>query len=81
VVYQLTPQEDNYISEGENPKQLVVSEAAYFSMVTFTTLGYGDFIPHGYFRAISVTESFLGYIYLGLFVSGIVNLINYYNRE
>lgn len=42
----------------------------YFSIVTFTTVGYGDFIPKAsaLFRLLSASEAFLGAFMIGLFV-------------
>lgn len=41
----------------------------YFSMVTWTTLGYGDFVPTNAARLYAAFEALIGYLYLGLFVS------------
>jgi uncharacterized protein YjbI with pentapeptide repeats len=42
----------------------------YFSTITFTTVGFGDFLPRAYplFRAIAATEAFLGVFLSGLFI-------------
>ena len=40
----------------------------YFSVVTFTTLGYGDLAPMGWTRAFAAIEAFLGSFILALFV-------------
>jgi len=40
----------------------------YFSVVTFTTLGYGDLSPHGWTRAFAAVEAFVGSFSLALFV-------------
>lgn len=40
----------------------------YFSVVTFTTLGYGDFNPIGLSRAIAAIEAFTGSFTIALFV-------------
>lgn len=40
----------------------------YFSVVTFTTLGYGDFNPVGISRAIAAFEAFTGSFTIALFV-------------
>ena len=40
----------------------------YYSVVTFTTLGYGDFTPIGYSRAIAAIEAFTGSFTIALFV-------------
>lgn len=41
----------------------------YFSMVTWTTLGYGDFAPNEAARFYAAFEALIGYLYLGVFVS------------
>lgn len=40
----------------------------YFSVVTFTTLGYGDIVPVGLFRFVAGTEALLGILLTGLFL-------------
>jgi len=40
----------------------------YFSVVTFTTLGYGDLTPVGFSRALAAIEAFIGSFTLALFV-------------
>lgn len=41
----------------------------YFSFVTFTTVGYGDFVPTGPIRFIAATEALNGWVLLGWSVS------------
>ena len=43
-------------------------DTIYFSTVTWTTLGYGDFRPSENARVWAATESMLGYIYMGILV-------------
>ncbi|WP_081603279.1 MULTISPECIES: pentapeptide repeat-containing protein [unclassified Haloferax] len=40
----------------------------YFSVVTFTTLGYGDLQPHGFSRYVAASEAFIGASLLALLV-------------
>ena len=47
----------------------VFADALYFSVVTFTTLGYGDFQPAVSARLLAAIEALLGYVYLGLMVA------------
>lgn len=49
-----------------NPKFL---EALYFSIVTFTTLGFGDFAPKpGFFQLFASFEALLGAIFMAMFI-------------
>lgn len=50
----------------ENLMQLLT--CLYFSVVTFTTLGYGDLIPFGLSRLLAAIEAFIGSFTLALFV-------------
>jgi hypothetical protein len=43
-------------------------ECLYYSVVTFTTLGYGDFTPIGLSRIFAAFEAFTGSFTLALFV-------------
>lgn len=40
----------------------------YFSGITFTALGYGDYSPVGWARVLAFFESFLGIFFIALFV-------------
>ncbi len=40
----------------------------YYSVVTFTTLGYGDFVPAGWSRGVAAIEAFIGAFSISLFV-------------
>lgn len=43
-------------------------DSLYFSVVTFTTLGYGDYQPIGIYRLVSMVEAFSGLFIMPLFV-------------
>jgi hypothetical protein len=46
----------------------------YYSVVTLTTLGYGDIVPaSGPAQALAVTEAVLGYVVLGGLLSILAN--------
>ena len=42
----------------------------YYSIITFTTVGYGDFIPKSFllFRFLAASEAFIGAFMIGLFI-------------
>ncbi len=46
------------------------SDYLYYSAITFTTVGYGDFIPnsHSFSRLLSALEAFMGVFLTGLFI-------------
>jgi len=50
--------------------------AIYFSIVTFTTLGYGDFRPTEGIRLYAATEALLGYLCMGVFVATVAALLH-----
>lgn len=50
--------------------------SVYYSVVTFTTLGYGDFYPQGAGRFLAALEAITGYLILGIVVSTSVYLIH-----
>lgn len=47
---------------------LNLGNTLYFSVVTFTTLGYGDLVPIGFSRMLAAIEAFTGSFTLALFV-------------
>lgn len=56
--------------------QITVLEAAYFSVTTLTTLGYGDFAPPSRIRHITSIQAILGYVSLGLWIGLISKIIS-----
>ena len=46
----------------------------YFSIVTWTTLGYGDFSPISSLRLLAAGQAVIGYIFLGLIVGLLIEL-------
>jgi len=49
------------------PVEASFGDALYFSLATFTTLGYGDFHPVGMMRFLAGAESFFGVVLMSLF--------------
>ena len=46
----------------------------YFSIVTWTTLGYGDLAPVYNLRLVASFEAFIGYLYMALLVGLLLNI-------
>ena len=44
-------------------------DCLYFSVVTFTSLGYGDIVPHGFGKILACLEVMLGLAFLGVFIA------------
>lgn len=51
--------------------------AAYFSVSTWTTLGYGDFAPPPRIRHITSIQAMLGFIGMGIWISTLSHWIAY----
>ena len=63
LLYALLPMTDVFWNTEEFPMH--ITDAIYFSGVTITTLGYGDFSPaHWYPKFLTVYEVFCGFILL-----------------
>lgn len=57
---------DNIVHEGNHDPSL--RECFYLSGVTFTSLGYGDITPTGYYQVLAVVEALMGVSLMSLFV-------------
>ncbi|MFA5087763.1 MAG: potassium channel family protein [Candidatus Omnitrophota bacterium] len=57
----------------------LAGNSIYFSIITFTTLGYGDISPKGYpdLRMLCSIEALIGVLLIGLFVAGFANRSKY----
>jgi len=50
------------------PGPVSIADSLYFSIVTWTTLGYGDFTPPADIRLIAALQALLGYAFFGIIV-------------
>ncbi len=49
-------------------------DSIYFSFVTATTTGFGDFLPQGWFKLIVIAEVICGLLLLALVTSKLVSI-------
>src|SRR3954447_16279775 len=67
------PDPPNFMIDGR-PRDITFPETLYFSLVTLSTVGYGDIQPHtGFARLITATEILLGVLLLLFGCSAIIS--------
>ena len=52
-----------------------IYDAIYFSVVTWTTLGYGDILPSPISKGVVIVEVGLGYVLMALLIAALVRSI------
>ena len=52
------------------------ADYVYFSVVTFTTLGYGDISPTGIGRIFAILEALSGFLFVPLLISQLITATN-----
>lgn len=66
---------DGLVPTGGGSESLTVPSFTYFSFVTLTTLGYGDFVPLSeQARSLAWLEAIIGQLYLAVMVGGLVGV-------
>lgn len=53
-----------------------LKDGIYLSIVTWTTLGYGDLTPANSLRLFAGLQAFLGYVYMGILIAIIVKWLD-----
>jgi hypothetical protein len=56
------------LKDEDKDNRVSLGDAFYFSMVTFTTVGYGDWYPTDKYRKFVMIEGLLGWLTLALFL-------------
>lgn len=78
AVYHVLGIQDNTGPAGRVSRDY--ADALYYSVVTFTTLGYGDFYPRGVGRVLAGIEALTGYVILGLLASTAASVLSPHSR-
>ncbi len=71
---------DTGLVDSSGRREVSIVEAIYFSLVTWTTLGYGDFAPPADIKIYAALEALLGYVYMGVTVGVTVSLIGSFTQ-
>lgn len=61
---------------GSGLNEIDAATSLYFSLVTWTTLGYGDYQPKADLQLVASAQALIGYLYLGLIVSFLSAVLN-----
>jgi len=59
------------ILTGGVSRAITFSEALYMSVITFSTVGYGDYLPLGWVRGFTMLEALSGIFFMPLFLVGL----------
>lgn len=69
--------DNTVLSVTSNPKAKVgLLQFIYYSCTTFTSVGYGDIVPHKYVQIIACVEMLCGYFFGAIFVALAVSKIS-----
>lgn len=71
LIYKLFGIVDTSNNESVKPSAL---NALYFSVVTWTTLGYGDYRPIDQLKPFVMAEALMGYIFMALLVGKVLHM-------
>ncbi len=68
---------EGVVAAGSAPHPASFWECLYFSGITFSTVGYGDFLPVEHMRFAALTEGALGVFTIGFFVVVLANRLRH----
>jgi hypothetical protein len=74
IYYILTPYSNGLGSDGKLITELTFGNAIYFSVVTVSSLGYGDISPMGFSRVLACLEVLSGLILMGIMLAKMTSI-------
>lgn len=63
----------SYVTFDDKTQGFSFWDGLYFSTITFTTLGYGDYSPTGWLKILCAIEAFSGVVNMGFIIAGYSN--------
>jgi hypothetical protein len=69
IYYGLTSFSQGLVNNNNPTAQITLGTAIYFSIVTISTLGYGDIIPRGFSKIFACIEVIFGLTMMGIIVA------------
>ena len=75
IVHAQVYEEMGLLTTSDKLPELTRADYIYFSIITWTTVGYGDIIPSVAARPYAAEEAILGYIYMAAYISYMFNAL------
>lgn len=72
---------DNDLITSSSGDPIMASDYLYFSVITWTTVGYGDFIPKPSARMIAASEALVGYISMAVLIAAALKVLDRFTQE
>ena len=67
--YYLTPLSNGIYSSNIKLSEITLGNAVYFSVVTISSLGYGDFQPLGFGKVLASVQVLIGLLFIGIMIA------------
>lgn len=75
LIYGFAQTQNSFLMDSMTAERVTsLADCIYFSFITATTTGFGDILPQGYFKIISVFEVIFGMLLLALVTSKLVSI-------
>lgn len=75
IVYYLSSGNSSFLYYSNNKEKVIsLIDNVYFSFVAATTAGFGDIVPSGFFKIITITELIFGLLLLAFVTSKLVSI-------